>query len=386
MRKFSDTEPVDSDQRSNSYKSYWIDQALTLGAKKSLVKTEMTDALNFAESLVNVRKLFHYLVRFPKSFLFQISLAEDDRKDIRKFHIMRTIAQLQKEFPYNIWLNYFRSLLPLEVFIDENESIVVGDYEFFTKLGNLLQQTPKRTLANYIGWKETAQSLNYLPKTFKEREFAYVKKSLGLGSTSRWKFCVSEVLERFPLTLSSFYIRKHFHEDDRNEALKMVKSIKSEFKMMLENNAWMDKETKAEAIVKLEALREVVGYPEGLFDEANVARESLFFDSNFNESFYFESVFAMIANERRELRMKLRTPVTRSERLSYINPASVIAAYSSWDHSVHIPAGVLQSVFFNMDRPGYMNYGAIGLIIGHEITHGRICNQISEKILLKFTF
>lgn len=299
-------------------------------------------------------------------------MTREQRRDIRKLYNPRTIAQLQVDYPYNDWLTYINSLLPSESQVQSTETVVVGDVAFFEKLGGLLKETSKRTLANYIAWRQVDDSMSYLPKVFKDRQFEFEKAYFGvIKPKSRSDGCITDALESYPFAMSGLYIRKHFGEDSKAEALEMVANIKEEFKVMLEENSWMDESTKEQAIGKAEAIHEVIGYPEGLMDDAKIIAYYKDLNVTFNETLYYESALAMQIAITKQADGRLRTPVDKKAWMPEMNPAVVNAAYSAWDNAIHFPAGILQDVFFKAKRPQYMNYGGIGLVIGHEITHGK---------------
>ena len=304
-------------------------------------------------------------------------------KDVEKLYNRRTISQLQDEFPYNDWLSYFNSILPPEAQVDANETVDVGDYSFFEKLGDLFEKTSSETLANYIAWRVMKASVDYLPKAYRDREFELNKSYNGMTQPKpRWEECIAKALDLFPFALSGLYIRKHFREDAKAKALEMVMNIKSEFKAMLEKSSWMDDVTRREAITKAESIHDVIGYADGLMDDARIVQHYEKLNVTFDESLYYESVLAVIASVERGFNSKLRLPVDKKAWRSAKNPLVVNAGYSPMENAVYFPAGILQGVFFNAERPQYMNYGAIGLVIGHEITHGEII--LFEDFLLMY--
>jgi neprilysin len=309
-------------------------------------------------------------------------MTNEERRDVKKLYNPRTIEQLQIDFPYNDWLTYFNNLLPPESQVQYNETVVVGDLMFFVKLAGLLKSTSKRTLANYIAWRQVDDSMRYLPKVFKDRKLEFNKIRYGLSEpTPRWETCISEALDVFPFALSGLYIRKHFKKEAKAKALEMVENIKSEFKIILRENTWMDAITKKAATKKIEAIYEVIGYPDGLTKDVNIVKYYSRLNVTVNETLYYETILALVSAITKQSNEKLRLPVNKKAWLAGLNPAVVNAAYSSWDNAIHFPAAMLQGVFFNAERPQYMNYGGIGLVIGHEITHG---NRLNINSCLRF--
>lgn len=194
--------------------------------------------------------------------------------------------------------------------------------------------------------------------------------------------------------MGALYVREYFNENLRQEALNMVTNIRIEFEDLLNQLTWMNDETKMAALDKARQLVAHIGYPNELTDNAKleeyhasleIERDNLLLNSmrlrKFETDFKFD---------------RLREPVNKTDWLTHSSPAVVNAFYSPLENSIRkaiyldstkkkiivtefqffslssteFPAGILQSKFFNAKRPKYMNYAAIGTIVGHEITHG----------------
>ena len=131
---------------------------------------------------------------------------------------------------------------------------------------------------------------------------------------------------------------------------------------------WMDPETKKRAHRKLSTIKEYIGYPEEILN--NTALEELYEGLEVKPETYFQNGIGMSIWSTNYHWKKLRETVDKTDWKRHANPAVVNAFYSSIENSIQFPAGILQGIFFNQDRPSYLNYGGIGWVIGHEITHG----------------
>lgn len=193
-----------------------------------------------------------------------------------------------------------------------------------------------------------------------------------------------------PISVGALYVRKHFKDDAKSNALEMVKGIHDEFLAILGKVDWMDEETRMAALDKAKAMTTHIGYPDEIMDNAKL--EEYYKDLEINPDTYLESVLNMNVFGTDYAFNKLRKPVNKTDWVSHARPAIVNAFYSSIENSIRkclqvalfkevkkfdsifksteFPAGILQGQFFRADRPRYMNYGAIGFVIGHEITHG----------------
>lgn len=130
-------------------------------------------------------------------------MAREDRRDAEALYNPMTVEVLQSTYNYNghSWLNYFNSILPVESQLKSNDRIVVGAKSFFSELGNLLERTPKRVLANYVMWRQAVSSVSYLPSAFKQLQQEYNKATTGITvETPRWLECVDRSLVRYLLS------------------------------------------------------------------------------------------------------------------------------------------------------------------------------------------
>lgn len=298
-------------------------------------------------------------------------MAREDRRDAELLYNPMTVAELETTYIYNNhnWLNYFNSILPAESQLQSNDIIVVGAKSFFSELGSLLDRTPKRTLANYVMWRQAVGSVNYLPNEFKQLQQEYNRVTTGRTvENPRWLECVDRALDYYPHAFGALYVRKHFKETAKAMALDMVQNIKDEFKIILKDIDWMDAETKKGANAKADTISEQIGFADELLDEAKIAEFYATFPAEVNANEYYESAFRLNVASTNRIYRRLREAVDKTDWTSEVTPAIVNAFYSSLENSIKFPAGILQGAFFNALRPQYMNYGGIGFVIGHEIT------------------
>lgn len=299
-----------------------------------------------------------------------------------------TITEIQQtyDYPGHDWLTYLNSILPSESQIEANDTIIVGSRRYFEKLGSLLTKTSRRVLANYAMWRQASTTINYLSSNFRAAQLKYNRQRFGVTEmNSRWSECVDKTIQYFPHALSALYVRKHFKRATKEEALDMVKNIKEELKIVLDEVTWMDDDTKKEAVLKIEKMREQIGYADELLNDEKLTEYYSNFPSTIDEAEYFQSVLKLTA-EKLSYKMKLlRVPIDKDDWTTFTTPLVVNGYYSKSENTIKFPAGILQGVFFNDKRPNYMNYGGVGLIIGHEIT--RELNSLAHNVhSLKINF
>lgn len=240
----------------------------------------------------------------------------EDRRDADKIYNPLTVEEIQTR--WNIaglnWLTYFNSLLPVEAQLESDDRIIVGDIEFFNQIGELLENTPKRTLANYIGWRQIASSIAYLPKKFTDRRQEYVRATTGQEvSDPIWLECVQVALNFYPHSYGAMYVRKHFKDEAKDQVLELVKNIKDEFKIMLEENTWMDDDTKKEAEEKANKMAEQMAYADELKDDEKLIEFYNTWPVTVDVEQYYESIFKLNKASTDRSWKRLREPVDKDE-------------------------------------------------------------------------
>ncbi|XP_070137530.1 neprilysin-2 isoform X1 [Drosophila bipectinata] len=345
-----------------AYYDYMVDVAVLFGADKELAKKELLSSLEFEIDLAN------------------ISWPNEKRRNSSELYNLRTPSQLQAAYPYVQWVDYMNALLPEGLNVAEDEMINLSVPSFFEDLGKLLAKTPKRVIANYMFWRIHGFSIGFLSEEFRKRQLQYATALSGRQEQeARWKECVDiatgsmdeeseEDYDSLGISVGSLYVRKHFHQDSKENALKMVTEIRDVFNDILDEVNWMDAKTKKEAKEKLHSMATHIGYPDEMLDNEKLAKYYAKLDIDPDK--YFESFLGMNIFGTDYSFNKLRLPVNKTDWVRHARPAIVNAFYSSLENSIQFPAGILQGHFFNAQRPKYMNFGAIGYVIGHEITHG----------------
>lgn len=204
-------------------------------------------------------------------------------------------------------------------------------------------------------WRELAQSYNTVI-TGQERE------------EPRWEQCLSSLTGTLGVAISSMYVRNHFKPDSKGLAMEMVEYIRGEFGRILDQVDWMDEETRLEAKDKAKSISAYIGYPDELLNDTLI--EELYKGLHFDRRDYFKNILQLRRWSIDYSFNQLRKPNLKVDWRKHAKAATVNAFYNSLDNSIEFPAGILQGAFFDRSKPNYLNFGAIGFIIGHEITHG----------------
>ncbi|XP_049822741.1 neprilysin-2 isoform X3 [Aethina tumida] len=334
-----------------AYYDYMVDIAVIFGADREKAKTELRESLEFEMKLAN------------------ISLPSEKRRNATSLYNPMTIDDLQKNFPSIPWNEYMNTLLAPDTSVQPGEIIIVNVPKYITDFERLISRTPKRVQANYVMWRAAATSVSYLTEELRNRQLEYTTIVTGRTEReARWKECIDLSAGSLSIAAGALYVRKYFHEEARQSAIEMVKDIREEFQTILNNVEWMDETTRKNALEKAKSMSTHIGYPDELTDDKKL--EEFYGNLELDPDNYMRSILNLTLFGTRFSFKRLRQPVNKTDWITHGRPAVVNAYYSSIENSIQFPAGILQGVFFSADRPRYMNYGAIGFVIGHEITHG----------------
>jgi len=335
-----------------AYFNYMKDVAELLGADKTEAQIQMMEVLQFEMKLAN------------------ISIPREDRRDSSKLYNAMNISQLSSLAPNIPWLQYINRLLTKDlVQVDSSDTVIVDVPSYVQGLGALLDITPTRVQANYLMWRAAAASMSYLTDRALHVNLKFSEKVTGKTELPpRWRKCVSATTGTLANAVGALYVKKYFDEDSRRTANDMVFNIRKQFEHILDEIDWMDSTTRAKAKKKAESMVSHIGYPPELLDMKKL--EDLYSGLELSENDYFGNALRTTIYGTDYAFSKLRERVNKTDWVRHGRPAVVNAFYSPLENSIQFPAGILQGIFFSKDRPWYMNYGAVGWVIGHEITHG----------------
>jgi len=240
------------------------------------------------------------------------------------------------------------------------KEINVATPEFFSALERAVASAPAETLQAYLRWHLVHGAADMLSPRFVDADFAFYDKALG-GQQEiepRWKRCVQATEQALGESVGKLYVARFFAGDSKRVALEMIHDIEGAFAASLPELAWMDDATRKRALEKRDALGNKIGYPDTWRDYSTMKLSGD----------YFGNATAAVAFEFSRQAKKIGRPVDRGEW--GMTPQMVNAYYNPLLNEIAFPAGILQPPFFHQDFPAAMNYGAIGMVVGHELTHG----------------
>ncbi|MBA3440900.1 MAG: M13 family metallopeptidase [Pyrinomonadaceae bacterium] len=288
--------------------------------------------------------------------LAEASMTPVELRDPLATYNKMELGQLKELTPNISWEAYFAG-----VGAPKSTAVVVRQPNFFKSLNQNLTVVPLSDWKTYLRWHLITSAAPRLSAKFVDENFNFYGKTLS-GTKElrpRWKRCVAATDNALGEVLGQVYVAKHFTPASKARMQRMVNNLIAAFRERLSKLDWMGDETRKQAIMKLEAFKYKIGYPEKWKDYTGLEVN--------RESYITNSLRAASFEVNRELN-KIGKPVDRTEW--GMTPPTVNAYYSSVYNEIAFPAGILQFPFFNPAADDAINYGAIGGVIGHEITHG----------------
>ena len=239
--------------------------------------------------------------------------------------------------------------------------VIVRQPSFMTGMAKLFKDTPVDTWKTYYKWKVLDAYAPFLSKRFVDEDFSFSSVTLrGIPENQpRWKRGVGRVEESLSEALGEIYVAKYFPPEDKARMQKLVSNLIEAYKQSIETLTWMSPETKKEALVKLSKFTPKIAYPDQWRDYSALQIKADDLVGNVIRSHTFE--------HQRDI-ARLGKPVDRKEW--GMSPQTVNAYYNSRQNEIVFPAAILQPPFFNPAADDAVNYGGIGAVIGHEISHG----------------
>ncbi|KFP12280.1 neprilysin [Egretta garzetta] len=299
----------------------------------------------------------------------------EDRNDPLLLYNKMTLAQLQNNFSLEInhkvfsWSKFINDIMStVQINVENTEHVIVYDPEYLIKLKSILNRYTPRDLQNYMIWRFIMDLVNSLSRNYKDTRNAFRKALYGTTSeTAVWRRCANYVNGNMENAVGRLYVEEAFAGDSKHVVEEMIQDIRDVFIKTLDELTWMDAETKKKAEQKAIAIRERIGYPDEIVTDSNKLN-SEYQELNFKEEEYFENIIQNLVFTQKKRLKKLREKVDKEEWIS--GAAVVNAFYSASRNQIVFPAGILQPPFFSASQPKSLNYGGIGMVIGHEITHG----------------
>jgi putative endopeptidase len=266
------------------------------------------------------------------------------------------LAGLQKMAPEIDWKGYFTGLN-----LAENTEINIGQPKFISGMAKMINTVPVNDWKVYFRWDLINSAASSLSSDFDKEHFAFYGTVLSGAKEQqpRWKRMIDATSSSLGEAVGQLYVQKYFPPEAKKRMTDLVNNLKISLGERINSLSWMTDVTKKEAIAKLEKINVKIGYPDKWIDYSSLTIGT--------DSYYANKKNARQFAVNRDI-AKIGNPVDRSEW--GMTPQTINAYYSPNMNEIVFPAAILQPPFFFMDADDAVNYGAIGMVIAHEMTHG----------------
>jgi len=275
----------------------------------------------------------------------------DPYKTYNKF----AVAEFSKTTPNLNW----SALLP-KYKVTGQDTVLVSSPKFFTTVDGMLKSVPVADWKTYLEWNVLKGSASSLSSPFVQASFAFTQAQTGQRvQTPRWQRMSSLTDGTVGELLGQLYVAKYFKPEAKARMEELIKNLRAAFEIRIKGLDWMSPETKTKALEKLNAFMPKIGYP---------AKWKTYDGLVINRSTYFQNLQSADQWRYKEMISQLGKPVDRTQ--FGMTPPTVNAYYSPTMNEIVFPAGILQFPFFAPEADDAVNYGGIGAVIGHEMSHG----------------
>uniref|UniRef100_A0A673Y976 endothelin-converting enzyme 1 n=1 Tax=Salmo trutta TaxID=8032 RepID=A0A673Y976_SALTR len=333
---------------SKAYLDYMVELGLLLGGDKNSTQSQMQQILDFETTLAN------------------ITMSQDKCCDKEKIYHKITIAELQLLAPAVDWLDYLSLVLsPLD--LNDTEPVVLYAKEFLQQVSDLINKTDRSLLNNYMIWNLVQKGVSSLDQRFENAQDKLLESLYGTkkSRTPRWQTCIGNTDDTLGFALGALFVKATFDKHSKKIVSLiggMINEIRTAFKDALDHIKWMDKQTRMAAKDKADTIYNMIGFPDFILDPKELDDIYYWVKDNF-----FQNTLNFYNFSARVMADHLRKP-PNSDQWS-MTPPTVNAYYMPNKNGIVFPAGILQAPFYAQHHPKALNFGGIGVVMGHELTH-----------------
>ncbi|CAJ0917326.1 21458_t:CDS:10 [Entrophospora sp. SA101] len=294
------------------------------------------------------------IVEFERD-LANISLSAEDYKDPEAIYNNHTLGSLSALSPSILWTEYLIKLIPKDQAVPSK--IIISSNKYFSDLSKLLEKTSSSKLSLYFIWQSVFKFADSLDESFRQpiRKLNSVLRGIDENiKPKRWEVCLKVIDETIGKS--------------REMADDTITAIKNTFINRLPELEWLDEETRNKAIYKVKKIIQKVGYPITSPNIESPKSLAVYYDKLvIKENQFFENKLSYETWASNEQWKMVNKKVDRG--VWYMTPQTVNAYYNPTANEIVFPAGILQPPFFSAKAPEYINYGSVGMVVGHELTH-----------------
>ncbi len=286
------------------------------------------------------------------------SYSATKQRDVEGNYHKMSYQQLLTDFPGIDWSTHF-----LLSGIPAFKEISVNQPEPIHEVEKILADCTIDELKSYLYFKVVDDASSSLSDRFRQEAFNFYNHTMAGAEQDRprWKRAVGAVEGALGMAVGRLYVKKYFPESSKQRMIELVKNLQEALGQRIDQQKWMNAETKQQAHSKLNSFYVKIGYPDKWMDYSKL-------DIDENLSYYENMVRANQFSSNYYIEKHVNKPTDRTEWL--MTPQTINAYYNPTTNEICFPAGILQPPFFNAEADDACNYGAIGVVIGHEMTHG----------------
>ncbi|MFC6102282.1 M13 family metallopeptidase [Olivibacter domesticus] len=290
-----------------------------------------------------------------ESALAKAQWSREEMRDPYKTYNKLTLAALEKSAPQLNWQETYNILK-----IKGADSVIINNPDFFKNTASLLTDEKIDQWKTYLQWNVLKNAAPILSTPFIEASFAFTQALTGQKEiTPRWQRSFNVIDENIGDLLGQLYVAKYFKPEAKKRMVELVKNLSETYEERIKTLDWMSETTKKKAIEKLRAFTPKIGYPDKwkTYNDLEIKRDD-----------YFGNIRRAKTWDYNDMVAQLGKPVDKTRW--GMTPPTVNAYYNPVNNEIAFPAGILQFPFFDFAADDAVNYGGIGAVIGHEMTHG----------------
>jgi putative endopeptidase len=322
-------------------------------AYKKLIARQMQNAGYSKKDATRIMKN----VMKIETLLADSTWTREESRNIPAMYNPRSIAQLKADYPHVDWDNYFVKTMNIAT----PEVVIVTNPNTVKQADNLLGSLSDREIKDYLLWEYVSQASGKLSDAFTNANFDYSKVVSGVQQQRpRWKRALAATEGALGEAIGQLYVEKYFPESSKQYMIGLVENLRTALGKHIINLDWMSDDTKLNAIKKLNAFTVKIGYPDQWKDYSTMEIDP--------DLSYYENMHNVSKWHNNEQLKKWGKPVDKTEW--GMTPQTINAYYNPLANEIVFPAGILQAPFFDPNASDAENYGGIGVVIGHEMTHG----------------
>ncbi|XP_072392043.1 neprilysin-2-like isoform X2 [Diabrotica undecimpunctata] len=332
---------------------YMVEVAVIFGANRNVAIEDARENIRILDKLGEIEN---------DSYLENKTEPQFDR---------RAISELQYKYRDIQWHHYLNGLLTPAINVNYDDEVIIWKPRYVELMENFLAITSVRSLANIIAWHTIQELIHYLPEELSKKTLELIERMnrrLVNFKVPRYKTCLIETEKSLGSVLAAAYIQHFFSEQQRYKAMEMIANIKEQAEETITRSEWMDGITKH---LVIQSLHSSVEKLPSTGDLLNLLEEnkSLYSQIRINESEYLEAVLNLRLVQLYKEQSKLRTTYEEEPFNELFIVSGLKIYYSPKENMLTFPVGIFGGVYYQNDRPEYMNYGILGSIIAHEVSH-----------------